>query len=177
MKSTLLAALIVLIGCTAPYPAEAEHHRGHAVGFLTNSIVQFELAQDHMTAYANSGEVFTSSEQRSIDVFFTYTSRALTSIDNAIALLEDVDNGDLDEVRRILNEPGMGPENPIVSVSVRFSGGLARVRMLLTTHPEADNELRKTIQRLTLAWAQVDRAIWHTNDAIREEVYNDPLFQ
>jgi len=149
-----------------PMIASAGHHRLQAINNIANAKVQTNIAMNEMVGYA-SGCEFNSTQQTSIDVFFRYLSRSIDSMDKSITML-GLTNSDLDKVRRKLNEPGTDAGPGKISISVQFSGVLTRIRRLIGACPAQDNQLRKILQRLSNAWAQIDRAIWHVNDARTE---------
>ncbi len=170
MKKLFLLLLLL------PFAASAEHHRGHALGFIdtidVNIAIMESKTSQYVAAAAAAGCVFTDSEQQSIDVLFRYGK----AVHDHQQIVRDILNdplGNLDDARRKMNQPN--GDNP-VSVAVLINGLMHRHRSLAQVCPAGDFYLNQVEQRLTIAWTNVDRAIWHITDAIREEVYADPEF-
>lgn len=163
--------IIGLVFLALSFAAQAGHHRGHAVGFLDQVDLHNGQFQKWVTLYANSCR-FSAEDQTSIDVLFRYSGFLTDGVAAERAILQDP-NGDLDDVRRRINQPNH--ERPNSSVTI-VSGLLHRARMLIPSCPAGNAYLRNAIFRITLMWINIDRAAWHVNDAIREEVYKDPEF-
>lgn len=166
MKKLLLVLLLV-----APL-AQAEHHRGHAIKQLEGFILFAGQIDDRARGYARNCHL-NNADAASVDVILNYSSAALNRGTLALNMLYDP-LADLDEILLLLNQPA--DNTTPMSATKRISGVLIRSRMLL---PNACQDGLKFIARMQqsieFSWRFLDRAIWHVNDAIREEVYRDHL--
>lgn len=153
MRSVVIALLILSM------PAYGSHHREHATSFIDPMFVHFAQLKKNLSKY--EGECGASKDT---DVIFSYTERMEFDLINARAL---VVSGNLDVARRILTQPNISGQQ---SIAKRMVGLLQRAKNLRC----GDNS--PILARIALAWQSLDEAIWHVNDAIREEVYSDPEF-
>lgn len=82
--------------------------------------------------------------------------------------------GDLDESRRLLNAPGMGSElESAVWGTIQLQANMYAAIRADSPHLAM---VAKVLQLNRMASGSLTYAIWHNNDAIREEVYTDPAF-
>lgn len=153
------------------------HHRGHAAQALSKAAIQLESGHQHYITWTESVTIPASRgiHHRQIIGFFIQTAADLTE---ATALLQDETPGKLDEARRLLSEPNR---------SVRPMGTTRKLRQLLyylgfviplvELGDSSNNEsLKRVLVNVATLWLELDYALWHIQDATREEVYNDPAF-
>lgn len=167
MKKLFLMLLFLI-----PAASYASHHRGHAIGFADQVVLHLNQMDKQLAAFVNAGCQFDDANNVDIDVLFRYSGFIKDAIQSAKAVLENP-VGDLDVARRILNRPNSDLPYAVVT---RLRGMNIRARNLVGSCPNADIRLRAVFQRITLAWEAADGTIWHINDAIREEIYQDPVF-
>lgn len=167
MKKYIFAAFTILFS----FAANASHHRGHAIGFADSVIFNLNLMEKRLDNYVAICTL-TPAQETSVEVLYRYSGFVKDSLTLTIGILNN-QSGDLDDARRRVNRPNQSPPN---SVSNLMLGLAHRARMLVTACPEGNGYLAGVIQRISLAWEAVDLTIWHINDAIREEIYQDPNF-
>lgn len=148
--------ILLLLGAVT---ANADHHRGHALEFIESMDFNLDQMEKHLTVFANLYE-FTSSEQRNIDVLFRYSGFIKDNLEIAKPILDDP-HGDLNAVRARFNQPRGGTRPQ--SVANLIGGLMHRARMLSRTRQ--DPRLASVIQRITLAWMDLDKIHWHVQDA------------
>lgn len=163
-----MAALVLL---ALSVTAQAEHHRGHALAFLDEVDVHNGQLQKHLDSYESVCKL-SGEDKLSLDVLFRYSGALFDSVSRARDILVDR-SGDLDLARRELSRPNSEAPN---AANVLVSGLMHRARLLVGVCRKGDKYLPAIIQRITLAWVEIDHATWHVNDAIREEIYGDPEF-
>ena len=149
----ILLTLLLLL----PMLASADHHRAHAINHLNDANRMLRSTLVH-------ADTLGSSKLR------IYTQKYINQVDAAIAALHDPDS-DLDNIRRFVNHPNTGES---------VANGMSSIRAIAITLVVDGNNLlavRLLLSRQNKAWFSVDRAIWHIQDAIREEIYLDPEFQ
>lgn len=170
MKRLFLIAAVLLAVSVWAAPAAAFHHRGHAVVHLENAIVQLVSARLNLgrweNSLANPDPSFFSSTRFNLEA-------AIMDCEEAIALLQD--GADLDIIRRRLTKPTIS--SPEATVNSLFFTLYEVAFTVVGTDGANYDQFHRVIRRLTHGWRNVDMAIWHVQDATREEVYNDPAFQ
>ena len=168
MRKFLLVLLLL------PLVVNADHHRGHTLGFIDKVEFHADQAVKWTNTYVswaeNSGCSFSPADQQSIEVLFRYTGFIK---DNMAVVRGLVENGELDEARRKVTRPNSQPPN---SADTLMEGLVHRVRSLMTSCPGANVALGQVLKRFAHMWTNIDRVNWHIQDAIREEIYFDPEF-
>lgn len=165
MKIIKVLALLAL-----SLTAHAEHHRGHAIMHMDNSLRFLDAAMTIAQAARDNTETSALAAQN-LDKYLIYAGK----YHNRIAAAKDVlaSGGDLEEARRLVSAPGVEPELEsadyglaatvsILAVAVREGANDQQMSLILTRHSKAAQ---------FFGWAH-----WHVIDAIREEVYADPVF-
>ena len=150
---------------------QAEHHRGHAVTHMDDSLRFLDAA---LVIAENNRDDPATPEQASyhLNKYLIYAGKYRNRIEAARELL--LTGGNLEDIRRLVSAPGFGAEKEsadygiaitvsILAVAVREGGNSFQMSMILTRHSKADQ---------FLGWAH-----WHVIDAVREEIYQDPEFQ
>ena len=161
----ILATLLL----TFSLSANASHHRGHAIALLEQMDQHFKIILWQMDQYESKCDL-DAYQQRQVDVVRGYSSRLITWLPY---FRNDMISGDLETMRRKFSQP-----NPsgMQSVSSIMSATLHHARQLVGKCPAGDADLSGAIARISWAWALIDQVVWHVDDAIREEVYMDPVF-
>lgn len=168
-----------------PMFAFGEHHRGHAQTHIAEALDKFHAVNRSIEKFldACSTEGWTQKNLDSISVIENYAQLAFNNATTASEMLDDP-NIDLDEVRKMLNAPNNGPNDfddgarrlsvadRIVTVIVMAKGLDNRLK---AESYECERSIDFTIHG-SKGWQAIDNAIWHVQDAIREEVYFDPEF-
>jgi hypothetical protein len=151
------------------YTANAEHHRDHAINILNGSNSTLRLVETQVKQFYASG-TYSAEDDKNLRIILRLIVRALDQSSAARTILLD-EKGDLDTARRLLSQPKYS--------GVSFSSTLRglRVANLVGIRPDAPYELNQIMRNLTNIQFSLERAMWHTQDAIREEVYQDPKFE
>jgi len=150
------------------------HHRLHAADFIVKASQSAAGGLFQLGEYLKTGDT-----EGDIGVLI---AAAVASIGKCQVFLVEaavrIHAGDLDEVRSFLNQPKRkeGVISDATSALSRISIATSLLARASRAKAEPSYELGHTIQYLSSGWDHIDRAIWHVNDAIREEVYNDPDF-
>lgn len=165
---------ILLVALMAMFvmPAFAEHHRGHA-------LMHLETAKNHLdtsilfASIIEANESETDANRNFARRYVIYAQKYIKRMDQAKVILEDP-NGDLDEARRKITSPGFGTELDAVDWGMGTIEGIA----MLMVNEDITNylPLRKVFDQERRAGQSVNFVNWHIQDAIREEVYQDPVF-
>jgi hypothetical protein len=157
------------------------HHRGHAVGFLVEASGLLKGAQERWADYMRSADVPDTEEfhlhRRWTAYYFSQTGQAIVE---ALVGLRAQEAARLDDVRRILNQPQPDEPRAATREIVRAVTHMAALLALTSKEPGKMHDERKlgdTQAHASRCWESLDRAIWHVNDAIREELFNDPAAQ
>lgn len=166
MKKIVLLLIFVMPA------AFAEHHRGHALDRLSLAASELETARDAFERYAEA-TVFTPIEQKNADSVLRYIKVALFTINDAELVLSCM-CGDLDEARRLTNQPS--GEGALSALRRVFFIPFLANETISPLHPQALDDYRDFTQSTVRAWNFLDEAAWHVNDAIREEIYKDEAF-
>ncbi len=170
MKRLFPILAILLVALAWASPASASHHRGHAVVHLENAIGQLVIARITLDRWENS---LANPDPG----FFSRTrfnfEAAITDCEEVIVLLQD--GADLDIIRRRLTKPTIS--SPEATVNSLFFALYELAFTVVGTDGADYDMLHRTIRRFDNGWRDVDMAIWHVQDATREEIYGDPAFQ
>ncbi len=170
MKRLIPIFTVFLLALVWASPASAFHHRGHAVVNLESAIAQLGFARRSLDRWeaslANPDADFFSR------VRFNFEA-AITDCEEVIVLLEG--GGDLDYIRRRLTKPTVA--SPEAAVNSLFFAMYELAFTVVGTNGADYDSLHRAIRRFDNGWRDVDMAIWHVTDAIREEIYDDPAFQ
>lgn len=175
MKKFFLMLMLI----TFSFPVFAEHHRQHATQFLNQASNALADAQTQLAIYA---EEFDSSTASVISptIIRGWIRAAEIGLANAgelivdsIDILNDPEGGiaALDITRRLINAPNEQRPYTLLfwyQYSETYLAGVAR--------DNSRDVLGYALRNITEAWKFTDLALWHVNDAIREEIYNDPAF-
>ena len=170
-----MRALLLLL--LLPALAGAGHHRGHAIGFLVDASDEIAAAQVQLALFSAQLEVADSSRDEATlrsfiqqaEVKLALASEQLVdSLDN----LSEPDTDRLKITRRILNAPN---DTTPTSMSGNLQAAMQYMAGTAGAEPAANRGY--AMRALSLAWKLTDRAAWHVDDAIREEIYLDPEFQ
>lgn len=158
------------------------HHRQHTIGFLLS------LAQEATNLTSGFTSFFSEEVTRPEDmddatwnsVVNAYkhvqheTVRMINTVAIIIEMLQSPENDlkILDDVRAMLHSPQPQTANTLAAdiFTINFYYEVFQTTLSL---PASGGDRRGKIRRM---WESIDAAIWHINDAIREEVYNDPAF-
>ncbi len=155
------------------FPAAAEHHRGHAIVHLSNSCNQLEQSVISLDRWEDS---LPSPNLNTFKIARGNLARATEAV--CIIVPDMLANGeDLDVVRRELTQPNQ-IERPVSAVIDLFFVLYGIDFTVVDTEGQGADyrNFYRFIARLNDAWKHLDLAIWHVNDAIREEIYEDPDF-
>ena len=163
----LLFALVCL--CLSGL-ASAEHHRGHAVEILNGNDNTLRLVVQQVTDFRAAGS-YSAEDDQSMNIIIRFLNYVIDDGEDTRALLLDLE-GDLDEARGIVSQPLYSG----ISISSRMRGIRLRVSDLVGVNPALNYELNQIMRNLTNVQFGFERVMWHIQDAIREEVYNDPDF-
>ncbi len=169
-KIELLVRIITLVVLLAISPyAVANHHRGHAIDRLAGMDEQFETINYHLDQIESKCSL-KATAQLEVDIVRGYSDKMISWLPSFRA---QVLTSDLDVVRRKFSQPdSSGPQ----SVASLLSAALHHAKELIGHCKKANFEIDGIIARISWAWALTDQVVWHVDDAIREEVYGDPLF-
>ncbi len=165
--------LVVLISIAFIWasPVLAGHHRGHAVDHLDHGCKQLRFARTNLNSWEasllNPDANFFARTRNNLEL-------TIKECEEVAELLMDT-NEDLDVIRRRLNQPTV---NPSFSASRTIFFALYEIAFTIVGTQGADyDQFHRLNRRMQQGWADIDLAIWHVVDAIREEIYNDPDFQ
>jgi hypothetical protein len=181
-----------------PSPALAEHHRGHALAYLEQIQYRIDIIKDYSTAFAKSTTKTTHEWQLTVDadgnasgVFIGNMNGIEQRVQQAIETINGnfspmcyqlgfTPEQDLQCARRLINQPN----NHIgIRSALQFSTSAMYGISIFTLWSEdcepqyCGHTLSILTSALNTIWSDTQQALWHINDAIREEVYNDPDFQ
>lgn len=171
---------IILLIALAIAPAHAAHHRQHALDHAADAAAQGAIARAAMVAFLDVAECDTAKSQAVCDEGFEFLGFAegnLRIIEEDLAEVESLltGGGDLDEIRRLVNQPHTtDTPKSLLRRSQLVSYRLSRV---LKSNFTPTFELSRVIVTNNLIWRSLDRLAWHVTDAYREEVLLDPLKQ
>lgn len=168
-------AVKVLLLLLLALPVQAAHHRSHALGFLLESM-EFHAESQHRFAIYLSRQQCTGTPAQCAKVieFTAIIGLNLDLIDAKQAELHTaLEAGDLETLRALVNQPQQAGQS-ILQHMFRINYPAA---VLLFSGATPITPLQRLLISNTVAWRNMDRVIWHINDAIREEIYVDPAFQ
>ncbi len=180
MKKFLVMFVALLLTAS---PAMADHHRGHALTRIDSVLVDLNKIQEHIDyAEANCHSTGLDYENNAHwNTFRFYTGSNIATLENIKGNLENGGPEVLETLRRQMNMPSEAlPISYIWKEQVQlqalfqikesyfpggaYSGDVCARKMW--------NAIYRQISTLRVG-AQI---LWHINDAIREEVYEDPTF-
>ncbi len=165
-----LLVLALLASSLYTFPASAEHHRDHAIVHLDNACEQLGFVEISL----NRWEVSVDGANPGFFTRMRYALRnALRDCEEVADMLEDGE--DLDIIRRRLSQPT--ESSPTSTVGTLFFALYGIAWTVVDTEDADYDSFHRLLRRLEHGWRNVDLAIWHVNDAIREEIYDDPDFQ
>lgn len=191
----LRSYLFLLMVCSSS--AFGEHHRQHALGYLntipdrvetillfTRSIASRIIPGTHpqQLTWENNeiGGIFPGNIEGIGDRVASAMNALEGNVDPLCYQLGLPDSADtLDCARRLINQP-----NPWTGVrsALQFSGSAMYGMFILTLWEEgcdptgqwcSDADVSIVLTQLNEVWKNLDSALWHINDAIREETYGD----
>lgn len=155
------------------------HHRGHTINFMQEAMSELALAQTRFATYLKTADTPETTRhqlhRRWSAYYMAHTAQAI--IETMIELRKDKEQ--LEVARRILNQPQNDEPRSSVREVQRAAGHMSQLQYIARDEPTKHHDalmLASATEHVTLAWVGLDRAIWHINDAIREEVYEDPNF-
>lgn len=169
---------IIFLILLLPSLVSAEHHRTHAANHLIKTAGYLESAAIKLQQYSDAIDYSSVSEADSVAKYIRQAKARINELrvtnSRALEKLQDPSTvpENLETIRLLLNSPnskaGMGYQfestaNKLRSVSLHF-----RV--------EPFDKSSAVIYLLLHAWREWGAAVWHVTDAIREEVYLDPVF-
>ena len=170
---TCLVLLLTLLSVTAV----AEHHRGHALMNLAESVRLLNKAQNNAAALKVCPQ-YSTFQLRSLDGVPRYLNETQKVLEAArLAILD----GRLDDARFQLMQPVeqrfLEDGTPASSASRWLLSAGANYKWLVDDACTGNEyNLSSIIYNVAKAWFFVDLANWHVQDAIREEIYHDPVF-
>ena len=176
MRKIFVILLLVAI------PAHADHHRSHAIDFLLAAADELAIVQQEISRYTNSyepGDALFYTDAR-VHSQLQNIDNALDSIGTqisvALAHLADPRDASLDLARRSLTQPTTSGEKSAVMQAwiVIYTNNVIRNN----TEPGTSkgSNMLGVVGHGSVMWRHLDEAVWHVNDAIREEIYDDPVF-
>lgn len=154
------------------------HHRQHAIEFLDKANTNLKDAQIFFSVFSSEVQLSALSVEEQakkrgeISTAQVEMIEASAAIAHVLAIMKDPNTSVLDEVRGIINSPREDLTNK--SVLFRLGRTFFYVSLFIESQPVA--KIPHVVRNLADAWENVDFALWHINDAIREEVYQDPNF-
>jgi len=154
------------------------HHRQHAIEFLEESQKRLESARGSLVYYLD-GIVLSEEQQTQFESVLRYIDRGLVQVNKA---LTEAPCGDLDEIRRFLSQPRMdtgdGVANSALIVTAVALNTYRKLHGVGDIHPDGNRAVNfdNGMRAIKVAWTNLDLAVWHIVDAIREEIYQDPNF-
>ncbi len=162
-----LIATCLLFICLA---AQAEHHRGHALSHIF--VAEYELLQfKKYNERFESRTVLAPGNDRFLNLG---DANLMRNIRRQLDEIKDILiwGGDLDDARRLMNQPWdqkdqqrVGPASVLYRM-YRLTYGQSQLIGRSSADPR---NAQKMINSLGKAWRSADLALWHINDAIREE--------
>lgn len=159
-----VAALVLL---ALSFVAQAEHHRGHALDLLRRADNSLSIVENYLTKYLSEAEAGDYLVMHSL----RYRIGLVRSKNETIkAILEDP-NGDLDAARIMVQQPDYAASTGSIA---KFYFGFDASWELVSYWDDTDGDI--VGRQLAYSGFTYTRIAWHINDAIREEIYNDPVF-
>lgn len=168
--------IYVLIFMICASIVEAHHHRGHALYFLQRFDAAMDLALGKYERVKRENphplNPLDETQLEEIHQQILHMQDLAVEID---AALRDCDV-DLKEVRRMVNQPSnLYLGNPHAQTFrmklAMYQGGLMVTNQLL----DDTGSLGDLQRSLAVAWQNTDLVLWHVNDAIKEEIYQDDI--
>lgn len=159
-----------------PLLASAEHHRGHALMHLDSAQSKLDKVTNHLNAMPICAN-WTADQLVSLGQIHTYLDFADERLEIARAALNDVGNLDaLETARRAMQQPVPAPSVESSAVRTALYVETLTARLIPNSCPESTSSLQQIVTQASFVWGFFDFAAWHINDAIREEIYQDPIF-
>ena len=155
------------------------HHRQHAIDFL--DVVSDKIAETQIALGVFSSQLDVTNlsiNEQTAREFIRQATIALANsgklIVDAVSKLHDPDPAVLEEVRALLNNPREQSSYDDRSLLYWCHYAILFFAGLIGGDPE--KPINDALRSINDAWRDTDFALWHINDAIREEVYNDQDF-
>ena len=156
------------------------HHRQHVIEWLDkasnqltsgqHAFAEFLLKVERPSGMPDSDWELRLQWMREVSSSFVKAQRAIVTVMAKIG--DDTQPVEiLDEIRRLVNQPN---KEGARSTAYHFFWATRPLAYLGGLEPA--EPLNLALIRGIEAWDYVDRTIWHINDAIREEIYEDPAF-
>ncbi|GAG41102.1 unnamed protein product, partial [marine sediment metagenome] len=155
-----------------PMLASAEHHRGHAIAHLDGAINWLDSSIGLAALYRDNN-ADTELQVKRANKYVIYATKYRNRMSDALSLLSS--GGDLDEVRRLMNAPGIPGKRESALWGVTQI--VAIINTMITEDAPNLARLKGVLRLQTKSAGLAGYALWHVNDAIREEIYQDPEFQ
>lgn len=165
------AIALIFFFCFAPVVVFADHHRGHSVLHIDEAILRIDQSISFARSYRDHPRV-SSAGFFHANKYLIYAGKYRDSLISARVLLTS--DGDLDDVRRLLNSPGSNTD--VESVLWGYGSIEAILANLVNDDAHSTLSIRKMLSLHSKSVQAANHALWHINDAIREEVYGDRDF-
>ncbi len=156
------------------------HHRQHAIDFLDTASDKIAQAQISLGVFSSQLDVTNLPVDE--PTARTYIRQATLALANtgkllvdAVSKLHDTDPAVLDTVRAFLNNPREQSNYDDRSALYWCHYAILFFMGLIAADPELP--INQATRAVNDAWRDIDFALWHINDAIREEVYSDSNFE
>jgi len=161
---------IILLALFLPLTAIAEHHRGHSLDLLNRVDNSLALVENYLTEYLEDAEV-SAYEDYLIMHSLRYRIGLVRNKNAAIKTILESPSGDLDHARIIVQQPDYAASTGSIA---KFFFGFDATWEQVSYWDDADDDI--VGRQLAYSSFTYTRLAWHINDAIREEVYGDPIF-
>ena len=148
------------------------HHRDHALGHINSASNHLEFTQVKYARFLSSTTI-TNPPDVSHQEFLQRVVAVFDDLVEVSIMLGDP-SSNLDKARRKLTRANIAGSQATINHLKYATNWLATVAEVEVGGNRA--ELGGAMRDLSQCWEFVDMAIWHVNDGIREEVYNDPAF-
>lgn len=198
----MMKRLFIILALLVCGPVLAEHHRGHALGYLEQIAPKVEIVEQWSVAFASQAVPTTHEWQLVYEgpgevsgIFPGNIEGIKIRAQQAIAALsgefhpmcyqlglEPGPGQDLECARRFINQPN----NHIgVRSLLQFCTSAMYGQTIFALWDEgcdstgqwcSDENQSILLGHVNMIWAAAQQAAWHINDAIREETYGDPDF-
>lgn len=168
----LITRLLTIFLCLFALTANAEHHREHAVLHLNNTVLWLSSSVTFAEHIATNTALPNCSFHA--NKFVLYANKYIDSFALPALIIANDPDGDLDGLRDITNSPGL----PAAKFDALDWGVITGINIAANMIQECEDlfRVKKIFTFLAKAGASANHANWHVQDAIREEVYQDPEF-
>lgn len=168
LKKTFIAAALIVCGSFV----QAHHHRGHALYFMERFHAQIDLTRNYLTSFeARNEHIMTPEQKNAVRDALSRINQSQAQARNVEQNLRDCDT-DLVQLRRKVNSPSMsGPLSTPHSVLKQLKNANYAMGKIEDLAEKAAHE-----RTAAAAWELMDNVLWHINDAIKEEIYEDDAF-